>query len=129
MRKPECFPDVPSFRIHGYDGDNMVMMLTHYVRVCTSKGWVTIPTGFLTDGLSIPRFAWPIVGPTTGKAFLAGLLHDYLYSRSSTAHFFVDRKTADSLFLEAMHNLGIGFRRNLIYSAVRMFGWKHYKKR
>ena len=129
MPNHSSFPDMPEFRIYGWDGDNMILQLSRYVRVHTSRGTVTIPTGFITDGLSIPKFAWPIVGPTTGKAFLAGLLHDYLYSRASTAHFNVDRKVADELFLEAMFNLGIGFRRNLIHAAVRMFGWKFYKKR
>jgi hypothetical protein len=71
----------------------------------------------------------PLVGPATGRAFLAGLLHDYLYSRSSTAHHNMTRKDADDLFLEVMHNLGIGFRRNLIYRAVRLCGGRHYKRK
>jgi hypothetical protein len=28
-----------------------------------------------------------------------------------------------------MHNLGIGFRRNLIYRAVRLCGGRHYKRK
>jgi hypothetical protein len=39
------------------------------------------------------------------------------------------RKDADDLFLEVMHNLGIGFRRNLIYQAVRLCGGRHYKRK
>jgi hypothetical protein len=122
------FPDVPEFRIHSWRGDDMVLQLSRYVRICTSMGWVTIPTGFITDGLSIPVWARPIVGPATGKAFLAGLLHDYLYSRASNGRFDVDRKTADFLFKEAMWNLGIGPRRHLIWAAVRAFGWRFYKQ-
>lgn len=121
------FPDMPQFRIHDWHDDGIVMRLTHPCRIMTSAGMVTIPAGFLTDGLSIPRFAWSIVGPSTGGAFLAGLLHDFLYSRDSDGIFEVSRAKADDLFREAMYNLGIGFKRNLIWSAVRMFGWRFYK--
>ena len=107
----------------------MIVRLEHYLSIPTSKGVITIPTGFLSDGLSIPSAARPLVGPATGKPFMAGLLHDFLYSRASTAHFNMTRKDADDLFLEVMFNLGIGFRRNLIYAAVRSFGWRSYKKK
>jgi hypothetical protein len=122
-------PDLPSFRIHSWDGEDMIIRLEHYIEVPTSKGTITIPTGFLSDGLSIPACVRPLVGPATGRAFLAGLLHDFLYSRSSTAHHNMTRKDADDLFLEVMHNLGIGFRRNLIYQAVRLCGGRHYKRK
>jgi len=120
-------PDLPAFRIHSWDGDDMIVRLEHYLVVPTSKGNITIPTGFLSDGLSIPSPFRPLVGPATGRAFVAGLLHDFLYSRSSTAHYNMTRKDADDLFLEVMRNLGIGFRRNLIYRAVRLFGWRSFK--
>jgi hypothetical protein len=122
-------PEMPSFRIHGWIGDDIVVRLEHYVKVPTSKGVITLPTGMLSDGLSIPSLFRPLVGPATGRAFLAGLTHDYLYSKASTASHSMTRKDADDLFLEIMYNLGIGFRRNLIYAAVRSFGWRSYKKR
>jgi hypothetical protein len=122
-------PDLPPFRIHSWDGDDMIIRLEHYLTVPTSKGNVTIPTGFLSDGLSIPSPVRPLVGPSTGRAFMAGLLHDFLYSRASSAHFNMTRADADRLFLEVMFNLGIGFRRNVIYQAVRCFGWRYYKKK
>ena len=122
-------PELPPFRVFGWEHDDMIVRLEHYLSIPTSKGVITIPTGFLSDGLSIPPAARPLVGPATGKPFMAGLLHDFLYSRSSTAHFNMTRKDADDLFLEVMFNLGIGFRRNLIYAAVRGFGWRSYKKK
>jgi hypothetical protein len=123
------FPDVPEFRVHSWRGDDMILQLIRYVRIGTSAGWVTVPTGFITDGLSIPKWARPMVGPATGRAFLGGILHDYLYSPASDRNFKVDRKTADLLFLEAMTNLNIGPRRFAIYAAVRAFGWRFFKKR
>lgn len=122
-------PDTPLFRIHGWDGENMLIRLEHYVIIPTSRGNITIPTGTVSDGLSIPSPVRPLVGPNTGKAFLAGLLHDFLYSKASTANFNMTRKDADDLFLEVMFNLGIGFRRNVIYAAVRTFGWRFYKRK
>ena len=118
---------IPKTAIDGWSGDIMRLVLFEDFIISTSRGDINIPKGFVTDGLSIPRFAWPIVGPTTGRAFIAGLLHDYLYSKASPHDF--SRAVADQLFLEIMYNLGIGFRRNIIYSAVRMFGWRFYKKK
>ena len=124
------FPDPLQFRLDGWKGDSAIYVLEHYYRVCTSKGWITIPTGFRSDGLSIPPFAWPLVGPCNGPAFGAGLLHDFLYSRSSTMSHNHPREVCDALFKEAMFNLGITpVRRELIYQSVRWFGGKHYKRR
>lgn len=39
-----------------------------------------IREGFLTDGGSIPRFAWPIVGHPFGRYLPAFLIHDYDFS-------------------------------------------------
>jgi len=129
MTPPLLFPDPLYVRIDGWHGDNAIYVLEHYQRCCTSLGWVTIPTGFRSDGLSIPSFAWPIVGLASGPAFRAGLLHDFLYSKASDRQITVTRKQSDELFLEAMYNLGIGWSRNVIYAAVRMAGWKCWKKK
>jgi len=122
------FPDPLKFTLDGWNGDSAIYRLDHYYRVCTSQGWITVPTGFRSDGLSVPAFAHPIVGPANGPAFGAGLLHDYLYSRESTLFHNHPRDVCDLLFKEAMWNLGIGwFRRGAIYRSVRMFGGKFFK--
>jgi len=123
------YPDPLLVRISHWKGENAIYVLENRQRMSTSKGWITVPAGFLTDGLSIPAFAWPIVGPRAGRAFRSGILHDYLYSRESEKYG-IDRKGADKLFLEVMFNLGIGwFQRGAIYRAVRIFGDSTYKKR
>jgi hypothetical protein len=123
------FPDPLLFRLDGWRGDSAIFELQHCYSVCTSMGWIVIPAGFRSDGLSIPPFAWPFVGPANGPAFGAGLLHDYLYSRDSTLWHNHPREVCDDLFKEAMFNLGISWpRRELIFRAVRIFGGKHFKR-
>lgn len=123
------FPDELILRDSGMCGEVRLFTLVHYYRVVTSMGTVTIPTGFVTDGASVPKVFWNILSPF-GEYFPAALLHDYLYSRWSTSHFGVDRATADKLFLEAMFNIGVPWHtRHIIYRAVRMFGWTAYKKK
>jgi hypothetical protein len=125
------FPDVPQFRPLRWDGDVMVIVLEHYIRCLTSVGWITLPTGMVSDGLSIPRWAWAIIGPGTGRAFMAGLLHDYLYSKASDEKWsHITRKQADDLFLEAQYHLGIPWpKRHAMHAAVRLAGWRSYKKK
>ena len=85
------------------------------------KGGSTIyvPAGFVSDGATIPRFAWPIIGsPLTGKYRAAAILHDYLYY---TAKY--PRKRCDEIFLEAMTVLKVNkVKRTIIFWAVRFFG-------
>lgn len=131
MNHQTLYPDPLLVRLSHWVGFMAIWVLEHYQRMSTSVGVITIPTGFESDGLSIPSFAWPLVGPASGPAFRAGLLHDFLYSKASNAKWgHIDRKTADVLFKEAMYNLDIGWvRREMIYLSVRAFGWKFYKKR
>lgn len=73
----------------------------------------TIPSGFVTDGASVPVGFRSIFNPL-GKAFPAAILHDYLLTNKS-------RKLADKIFLQALEQCGVGTgRRRLMYWAVRI---------
>jgi len=123
------FPDAIQLRDAGIRNGTRVFTLEHYFRYVSSHGIITVPTGFITDGASVPRIFWPIFDPFGGY-FHAAIIHDYLYSRWSTAHFNCDRATADLIFKEAMWNRGIGcMTRETIYRAVRLCGWRSYKKK
>lgn len=75
--------------------------------------------GFVHDGGSIPLIAVPIVGDRTSRAFLAFIVHDFLY-----VHKTVSRALADRILLEGMEALGVNrIRRRLIWGAVRAAGW------
>lgn len=78
----------------------------------------TVPEGFTTDGASIPRFLWAVVGHPLGPYAPAAVLHDWLYATAP-----VSKARSDELLLEAMEVLGIGWvKRRVIYLGVAWFG-------
>lgn len=81
---------------------------------------VVVPAGFLTDGATIPRFAWPLVGhPMHGPYQAAAVCHDHFYTTQE-----LSRLVADALFCEILRQYGVSRRRaRLMYGAVRLAGW------
>ena len=85
---------------------------------------IHVPSGFKTDLASTPFFAWSLGFPKWGQYSKAAVVHDYLYQSK-----LVDRATADAIFREAMGVLGVPrWKANVMYSAVRLFGWLGYAK-
>lgn len=120
------FPDEAKFTLAHIRNGSRTFRLTSPFRYDSRIGWIEVPVGFLTDGASIPRIFWTIFSPT-GSYFEAALIHDYLYSQVSKWH--IDRAMADRIFLDAMEDIGVGWlTRKTIYRAVRLGGWKGYKK-
>jgi len=97
---------------------------------------VSIPAGFVTDFASIPRGLWNVL-PPTGPYGKAAVVHDWLYQRRRIVNHrtglarLVERGEADRILNEGMAVLGVGrFTRWMVYSGVRMGGWKpwgHYR--
>ncbi len=81
---------------------------------------IKIPAGYLTDGISIPRFCWVIVGhPLSGEAVQASVIHDFLYQYG-----LYDQKRSDDIFLEALIVLKVPvWKRQVMFRALRFFGW------
>jgi hypothetical protein len=121
----------PFFRVAYWRGDDIVIEVTKHFSFTSSYGTITVPIGFHSDGLSIPRIAWPLVGPATGKGFAAGLIHDFLYSQASNLRYpDFTRAEADAIFLECLYHLGVSWpKRHAMHLAVRSFGWQFYKKK
>lgn len=89
----------------------------------------TVLKGFITDGASIPRIFWSLIGsPFTGLYRKPSLVHDKFYATQK-----VTRKYADRIFLEGMKDEGVSWwRRKTMYFAVRAgayFIWKRHAKR
>ena len=99
---------------------------------------IKIPEKFETDFCSVPRipFAYLLLG---GLAHHAGLIHDALYTDSSSVvireisdhvQYEYSRAWADEVFLEALKACGIGLAKRLaMYAGVRLAGWRYFKKR
>ena len=83
-----------------------------------------VEPGFQSDGMSVPRFLWPLVGPYEPKSFPAALCHDALYCSE-----LVHRKIADLEFRRIL--LGFGMHPWIAegcYKAVRALGWIVWRK-
>ena len=112
----------------GMVGGTRIFEVIEDFRYRSERGLITVPSGFLTDGASIPRIFWNILSPF-GSYFPAALIHDFLYSKASDKHAFT-RRIADRLFLIAMKEIGVGWlTRRIIYRAVRSAGFLAYKKK
>lgn len=119
------FLDIPATcRAIGVRNGSAIFQLVGEFRFRSAHGEVVVPDGFVTDGASIPRPFWNIMGPF-GSYFESAIIHDYLYSHHNRTH---NRATCDAIFLEAMEEQKVGWlTRKTIYRAVRMFGWRFYQ--
>jgi hypothetical protein len=82
-----------------------------------------IPAGFVTDGASIPRIAWRLIGhPFESEYIEVFVEHDYDYATGR-----ISRAAADDKMLQGLKAKGMGYlKRYTIYWAVRLFGSSHY---
>ena len=87
-----------------------------------------VPAGFITDGASIPKPFWSIVGsPFTGKYVGVAILHDYLYSKECV--YDISFEEANEIFYSGMLKLGVNrFKAYLMYKAVCVFGKKRFRR-
>ncbi len=88
-----------------------------------------VPAGFVSDGASIPKILWPVIGGPWGRYGKAAVLHDFLYQRWGRGSPLA-RREADRVFFRAMKLLGVKpWRRNLMYWGVRAVGWLAWRKK
>jgi hypothetical protein len=83
------------------------------------RGWkITAKAGFKTDGASIPRLFWRVVGHPWGHFLPAAVFHDLLYE---TERF--PRPQADRCFLDLLEALDVPWvQRHAMYASVRLGG-------
>jgi hypothetical protein len=78
---------------------------------------VSVPTGFVTDFASIPRWLWTTL-PRDGNYVWAAVVHDYLYWYQTTT-----KAIADDVLKAAMIDFKIPFlQRTAIYAGVHWRG-------
>ncbi len=80
---------------------------------------VKVPRGFSSDGASMPRFFWRLIGHPFQMDYLKeAVCHDWLYRTQKAARSFAD------LYFSALLRPKLSFwRRWSIYLALRLFGW------
>lgn len=111
-------------------GGKRVSLLSE-LAVPTPLGILIVPKGFITDGASIPRWAWPLVGPPlAGPHFKAAVVHDYLCDRAKENNDYGERVLADAVFYMVLYQTeGVPiWKRSIMYGAVRMWGRMTYKR-
>lgn len=120
MPKVAIYPDLPTLDPVNDTSPNWAVR-ENWVSQLVKGVAVLIRSGTLTDGTSIPRAFWRVIGHPFVKDILPHALgHDGLYMSE-----LVTRKQADDWFLDSMLLAGVPWwKRNAIWTAVRIGGWK-----
>lgn len=84
-------------RVEFLHGGTLVRLLDDFVyHDADARRWVA-PKGLVSDGASIPRVVWSVIGPPIGAPYFnAGLLHDARYRLADC-----EKKVADLLLWDA----------------------------
>lgn len=121
------YPAVLHFDDYGWRNGRRRVILTHRFSAITSLGIIAVPRGFISDGASIPKAAWWIIGSPFDEYLEASIIHDFLYSAQNTSY---SRDEADFIFKELMWNTGVSRPKLLaMHAAVRLFGKSSFKAR
>ena len=117
------FPDKPAIR--PLKGADYVLAEDFYFPAKVGE-WdvvVWVKPGFRSDGASVPRFLWRVLGSPYDPDIVAqSIAHDALYRGE-----IVPRKDADAAYRDLMAEGGVGKRRRRVFwIGVRLFGWLTY---
>jgi len=100
--------------------------LQYWTLVRGNPELIEAPAGFRTDLASIPRLVRSLI-PQNGRHRKAAVIHDFLYRYAGVNGW--SRKDADAVFKEGMAVDGVpGYRRAIMWSAVRSWGWITWNK-
>jgi len=104
------------------DGVHMTVLASVSFRDKAGRVW-EVPQGFVTDGASIPKEFWSLIGaPFNGLYRNAAIFHDAAYANPK-----IGKGEADAMLLECM--LGMGCLPDLaqiIYLGVKLGGASSY---
>jgi len=100
--------------------------LTHDIVYVYKNKEMIVPKGMLTDGASIPRIFWTLVGsPYQPRHLKAAIIHDYLYLKHEGKR--KARKEADDLFYCILREDGVNKVRSwLMWAALRTAAWFYW---
>lgn len=121
----EVFPSPLHFDNAGMRNGKRCIILTKRFRAITSYGVIEAEPGFISDGGSIPQFAWSIIGSPFDEYLEECVIHDWLYSTNNRE---LTRADADFVLKELMWNRDVArWKVAAFYAAVRVGGWKHFR--
>ena len=107
--------------------DGKFLLLTtfeYFVGSEDSSESIVVPSGLISDGASIPKFLWTVIGHPMDKYAQAAFLHDWICRER-----LYSRKRCDQIFLEAMGVLKVSkIKRTIMYWGLRIFGWYMWNK-
>jgi hypothetical protein len=110
------------------DGKHVrTVILTRPLVFYTKSGdCITVPSGFESDGASVPKMFWSAF-PPFDTYLPAAVVHDLLCVQSQTEECMYTSREAADIFYEAMRVCGVGrTKAKMMCYAVRYFGpqWK-----
>lgn len=115
-----------------FEDDGWAVLVEPLVWECDFKGSglvATVPAGFASNGVSMPRLLWWFLPPWGDRATRAAILHDYLCQRVDEARPVVGAETraaCDRQFRLALMALGIApWRAWLCWAGVRAYSISH----
>lgn len=112
--------DNKDFPFHGKLNEDLIWHLDD----CSE---IVIPTGFVSNGFSVPRIFWCILNPWPGTISKASILHDYLlilYYRKIPHPRFTTKSAIDAELKKALISCGLDkFSANVIWMAIRLHSW------
>lgn len=122
----ERFPfELDTRKMNGFNW----LLLARFRYRSAALGVIDVPAGFVTDLASVPFGVRGIVS-RDGDQTKPAVIHDYLYSRASAAHWpGVTRRMADRVFLEALTVRGVPrWTRWAMFAGVRVFGVLSFRR-
>ena len=121
------FPSPLHFDNAGMRGGKRCIVVTREFVALTSLGVVRVPAGEISNGGSIPKAAWSIIGCPFDEYLEECVVHDWLYSRRSNDDY--TRAEADFILRELMWNCEVArWKIAAFYAALKCFGWANYKR-
>ena len=106
------------------DGETVVRLMESIEYATGPLGVVTVPKFFVSDGCSMPRLFWRLIGhPFDTRYLREAILHDWLYRYQPCG-----RKAADLIFRAALVGRIGPLRRWAIYWGLRIGGWLAWRR-
>lgn len=121
------FPTILHCDNAGMRNGRRCIITTSRFPAITSLGRIVVPAAFVSDGASIPKCAWSIIGSPFDEYLEECVVHDFLYSPLNDDF---TREEADFVLKELMWNCGISkWKIAAFHVALRMFGGRNFKAR